>query len=294
MTDKIEALISGSGFPEEFRIILWAIRGKGHSDLPNRSVFESVKGDDLIRLAQNHGVLTVLYMQLKTLNEALIPENILSRLKDVYLQIVRFNMIQANQLIKALNLLNKNGIEAIPIKGPVISQQAYGDIGFRMFNDLDLMILPENFIQAYDIFCHEGYEPSLRLSKKRKRYWKRFRRDMELRNGKTMIDLHQRFSQGNSSFDIIEEQIKRAETIEVLDKKIKVLSVEDTIIYLCINGTKDNWNKLRMVSDLSNLVRSNPDLKWDKVILQSEEKRDARDGLVRTSAYGGDHRRHTA
>ena len=90
-----------------------------------------------------------------------------------------------------------------------------------MFQDLDLLILPDNFIKAYDVLCKENYEPSIKLSEKKKKLWNQFRRDIEFKNGKTLIDLHQRISQGNSSFDIFKEQFERTEVIEILDQKVR-------------------------------------------------------------------------
>ena len=272
MNNIIEQALLNSGFENEFGIILWAIRRKENSDIPDKKYLENVNWEELISLSQNHGTLSIVYKKLSLLEAGLIPEEVLSKFKMIYLQIVRFNMIQANQLIKVLSLLDQNKIKAFPIKGPVISQQAYGDIGYRTFQDLDLLINPEDFIRTYDLLTSEGYEPAIRFSEKWKKLWKKFRRDVEFRNGKTLIDLHQRFSQGNSSFDLTHEQIERTGTIEILENKIDVLSLEDTIIYLCINGTKDGWNKLRMVSELSFIIRSNPDLNWELIIDDSKKR----------------------
>ena len=255
----------------KFEIILWAIREKGNED-SNEKVFENVDWDGVMSLSINHGTLPIVYKKISELKTGLIPSEILLKFKDVYQKIVRWNLIKSNQLLKVINILMENEIKAIPIKGPVISKQAYGDVGFRMFQDLDLLILPDNFIKAYDVLCKENYEPSIKLSEKKKKLWNQFRRDIEFKNGKTLIDLHQRISQGNSSFDIFKEQFERTEVIEILDQKIDVLSVENTIIYLCINSAKDRWNSLRMVADISFLIRSDPEIEWEVLIKNARSR----------------------
>ena len=255
----------------EFEIILWAIREKGNED-NSEKLFESVDWEGVMSLSINHGTLPVVYKKISKLKTGLIPSEVLLRFKDVYHKIVRWNLIQSNQLIKVLKILKKNYIKAIPIKGPVISMQAYGDIGYRMFQDLDLIILPDGFINVYDLLCKEGYEPSIKLSEKKKKLWNRFRRDIEFKKGKTLIDIHQRISQGNSSFDIFKEQFERTEVVGILDQKIDVLSVEDTIVYLCINSAKDQWNSLRMVADLSFLIRSDPEIDWEVLIKNARSR----------------------
>ena len=223
-----------------------------------------------VKLCTYHGTIPIAYKKLKTLEPGFIPENIVSRLKKLYQQIVQWNLVQSNQLIKVLKILNENNIHAIPIKGPVISMQAYGDIGFRMFQDLDILISHRDFISVFNLLCLNGYQPSRDLSAKRKKLWKRYRRDIEFKKNKTLIDIHQRITQAHSAFDLPDDQFKEKNFVEILNNKVPVLSLEETILYLIINSTKDQWNMLRMIADLSFLIHSNPEIKWDYVLERSK------------------------
>jgi hypothetical protein len=100
--------------------------------------------------------------------------------------------------------------------------------------------------------------------------WKRYHRDIEFGNNHTIIDLHQRITQAHSEFELDDAQFRGDHFVEILNKKVRVLSPEDTLIYLVINGTKDQWNILRMIADLSYLIHSNPEFNWDIVFKKAK------------------------
>ena len=54
----------------------------------------------------------------------------------------------ASELLRITHHLAKKEIRAIPYKGPVLAQSAYGDLALRHFSDLDLLISPRDFDQA--------------------------------------------------------------------------------------------------------------------------------------------------
>lgn len=236
-----------------------------------KDLLKNTNWEKFIGLCTQHGVISIVYKKIREFDIEIIPEKIIKKLKELYQQIVQWNFIQSNQLIKVLKLLRKNNINVIPIKGPVISLQAYGDIGYRMFQDLDLLISYKDFIPIYDLLYSEGYQPSSVLSDKKKKLWKRFRRDIEFRIDRTLIDLHQRITQAHSAFDLKKGQIKKAGFVRIMGKNIPVLSPEDTLIYLIINSTKDQWNMLRMIVDLFYLIKSNPEMNWNYILKRSKK-----------------------
>lgn len=234
--------------------------------IKNGKTLNDINWKKFVDLCAHHNVIPLVYKKIRSEGEGIFPDETIALLKDLYHKIVQWNFIQANQLKKVLRILEENNIKGIPVKGPAISVQAYGDIGNRMFQDLDLLIFPEDFIDVYNILNTEGYEPAVELSEKKKKLWRRYRKDLEFKKGKTLIDIHQRLSQGYSLFDLTEELVERCDSVDILDKSLRVLSAEDTLIYLSINGTKDEWFKLRMITDMSGLISLHPEMDWDAVL----------------------------
>jgi hypothetical protein len=51
--------------------------------------------------------------------------------------------------------------------------------------------------------------------------------------------------------------------------EVWTLGPEDTVLFLCLHGTKHNWAVLSWLVDLAEVVRGQPDLDWDAVLLWS-------------------------
>jgi len=49
-------------------------------------------------------------------------------------------LVLTAELIKIVDLLQSEGIQAIPYKGPALAVQAYGEIALREFDDLDIIL----------------------------------------------------------------------------------------------------------------------------------------------------------
>ena len=48
----------------------------------------------------------------------------------------------AKKLLEILALLDREGVRAIPFKGPTLAVKAYGDLTLRPFSDLDIFVPP--------------------------------------------------------------------------------------------------------------------------------------------------------
>ena len=160
----------------------------------------------------------------------------------------------------------------IPFKGPVLALQAYGDLGMRNYVDIDILINPRDFHIVYKIMKEEGFQPVKPLSPGMKRYWIRTRRDFEFARQECFFDFHQRLTQGPIAFELTEKEMKENYSIYLFNTCIRTLSPENTILYICINSTKDQWDSLRSIADLKYYLDSNPDINWEGLIHSAKKK----------------------
>jgi hypothetical protein len=58
---------------------------------------------------------------------------------------------------RATDELAKAGIRSTPLKGPLLADALYGDIGRRISTDVDLLVAPENLYEAVDVVRKLGY-----------------------------------------------------------------------------------------------------------------------------------------
>jgi len=115
----------------------------------------------LTNMALRHGILPLVYKIIKNLDsnhtesqsdslrsslnaEHLTLNAFLSKLKTQYMIIAQRNMLMSAELIRIMQLLEKNSIEALAFKGPALSQMAYGDITLRQYTDLDILVKKED------------------------------------------------------------------------------------------------------------------------------------------------------
>lgn len=256
----------------EIDIILSAIREKVN---PDEKIFTEdktrINWDKLRTLAINHGVLPIVYKYLKKIKKGIVPQDELARFKSVYLQIIKFNLIQSNNLLKVLKLLEEKNINVIPFKGPVLSLQVYGDFCFRISEDLDILIEPEDLSSIYDSMESAGYRSSFPLSGKKKKIWKKDGRDFVFSGSKSFFDFHLRLTQGHSSFGISRDEMREDNFVTIMGHKIRTLSPENTILAMCIHYTKERWNSIKMISDLSYFLYSHSEPDWDKLIQRAKK-----------------------
>ena len=177
------------------------------------------------------------------------------------------------ELFNILRLFQSQNIPAIPYKGPVLAAQAYGDIALREFEDLDIILRQRDVPKAHEIIVSLGYKPKF---------------DWILSPGATaslvpgeynyrdeprraMVELHTEVTLRH--FPIkpdLDVFIRNLATVCVSDRDIPTFTAEDLLPMLCIHGSKDFWERLSWIADVSELIRSHPALDWDRVLRFAE------------------------
>jgi len=74
------------------------------------------------------------------------------------------SLTAAGELAEVSSALQRLGVCAIAIKGPVSATLCYGDLGLRTFGDLDLLISPSELPAAWSYLEGQGYTPRFALS----------------------------------------------------------------------------------------------------------------------------------
>lgn len=227
----------------------------------------SIDWHTLVRLANAHGVQTLLYQSVKSIGADQIPIAVLKDLTVYAQQISIFNTILTRDLLKILDLLQTHDIRALPFKGPVLAASVYGSISLRHFCDLDILVSPQDFAQTIEVLVAEGYQLAYE--------WNLLDQDLELtlRNSKSeyqlikdavSIDLHQtltveRFLSSQFTFDYL---WGNREPVLLSGHTFYSFGSDDLLMYLCIHGSKDCWRKLKWICDLSECIQQTPGRDW--------------------------------
>jgi hypothetical protein len=177
------------------------------------------------------------------------------------------------ELINILRLFQSQNIPAIPYKGPVLAAQAYGDIALREFEDLDVILRQSDVPQAHEIIMSLGYKPKFDWILSPGAAASLVPGEYNYRDEphRAMVELHTEVTLRH--FPIkpdLDAFIQNLTPVRLSDRDILTFTAEDLLPMLCIHGSKDFWERLSWISDVSELIRSHPALDWDRVLRFAE------------------------
>lgn len=229
-------------------------------------VNEKLNWKYIIQASQQHAVLPLVFQNLHTVCPNSLSDTILQEMKNSCRSTVAHNLYMASMLLKVLTLFKKQGIKAVPFKGPVLAENVYGNLGLRNFGDLDILIWPHDAGTAIDLLRSQGFKALIPLSSAQLTAYMKTEDDMvlTLQDKGLVVELHWemtgRILSRPMDMDFIN---KRLETVSLLDRDVEHLSAEDLLLYLCIHGTRHMWERLDWICCVGELIRSRQDLHWD-------------------------------
>ncbi|MBD2363844.1 nucleotidyltransferase family protein [Anabaena minutissima FACHB-250] len=237
-------------------------------------VIAEIDWNYLIKIAIWHRVQTLLYSSLKETCPDEVPQSILESLHTHCQKITLNNLLLAHKLVNILKLLTANNIRAIPFKGPVLATLAYGNLALRKFGDLDILVNKQDIPKTIELLQAQKYQTKKYLTEAQKELQEVFcEYSLLSEDGMILIDLHWEFTPTyfafKPNFDVL---WKRLQPISLAGSDILQLSLEDSILYLCVHGCKDLWQRLSWICDIAELIKSHPELQWTKLLEQAKRE----------------------
>jgi hypothetical protein len=218
-------------------------------------------------LAAYHGVLPLLYRNLSTICPSLVPSDTLTKLRQKTQACALLNRSLAQELGNLCDAFAERSVPVVPIKGATLALSAYGDLTLRDFSDLDLLI-PESAIGAAQaVLFAQGYQrkdPSNNPAKAEHDegpYHVFIKKRSLVRVDLQWVMAHQHFA-----FQLDRPEFWAQRTPVILgNKTVQGLAPEDLLIVLCVHGSKHAWEQLKWVCDVAEVLRSHPDLDWERI-----------------------------
>jgi hypothetical protein len=226
-----------------------------------------------------NSILPLVARNISAIASDLIPANHLERLtKGARANALRCLSLTA-ELIKVMDLLRGSGVQAMPYKGPVLAVDAYGDVALREFEDLDIIVRQRDMAKVDTIMKGLGYRPN--------HVW-RFgsgassgvvpgEYDYRDEARGMIVEFHTEFTLRH--FPVrpdLEAMARRLVPVAVSGHEIATFAPEDMILLLCVHGSKDFWERISWIADISEFVRSHPRIDWSEVARRADELRAGR------------------
>lgn len=218
----------------------------------------------LYSLARRHGVVALLYRTFSVYGAATPPAHWLEKVRSEALAHGKRNLLTAQELVRLLALLERNGIPALALKGPSLAVTAYGDLAVRQYGDLDILVRPQDVGLATAVLLADRYFTDSTVLESERPFGRR--------DGWVVVDLHWGVTVPHFAGLLDEEGMwERAQMIPLAGGQVRTLALEDHLLALAVHGCKDGWSRLKWVCDVAELVGRHALLDWET--LEAEAKR---------------------
>lgn len=148
---RIEALAASHLHP-----FLRHLLDEPHSDLPRPTDAED--WSRIISDAADQGLTLILYRWLSTAGASYDPPaESLAELKARAIGLVAQNLVLTRELTAVLQTFRHYQLPCIPIRGPALAEQLYGDVTARVMGDLDLLVPRDRLVDVERILTGIGY-----------------------------------------------------------------------------------------------------------------------------------------
>ena len=263
--------------PPEHELIICCARVQVEADTVERIkslVQQDLDWQTVIHLAQQQGVMPLLYVNLQKTCADLVPVDALKSLEQLFSTNRFSSLLLTGELTKIFTLLEKQAIAVVPYKGPVLAAAVYGDVSLRQYCDLDLVLQQENILLVKRLLIEQGYEPKDCMTEAEELAFLQSKTEHNYTlvhpGKKIIVELHWRITPRFTSLIEPKHFWQNLKPATLAGANFLNLSLEDWLPILCVHGSRHRWERLTWLCDIAEIMRLRPNLDWDAVIARSQ------------------------
>ena len=223
-----------------------------------------------LELAEKHSVFGLAASRFRDCGAGALPPEISGELRERHRAQVLFTLRLTAEMIRLFDRFTASGVEALVIKGPVLSARCYGDPGLRQYGDLDLIVRDKDILRSTELMKSLGYEPRVPLTAIQA---KKIPGEYVFRESRTklLVEFHTELTFRYHPRPLpMEKLFERQVRVKIDAHDVPALSPEDELILISIHGAKHFWEQLSYIADVAAFV-SKQDLDWAGVRSSAEE-----------------------
>ncbi|MEM6475062.1 MAG: nucleotidyltransferase family protein [Pseudomonadota bacterium] len=220
-----------------------------------RSAVEQIDGDwsAFEREVERHD-LTILANDALRAAGVEPPETLSNKSKEQKLRALSLT----REAMRLIDALAKAGINAIILKGPLLSQQIYGNPALRNSIDIDLLVDWDDFRAAQRCLQQSGYElysAEPPYDDWRIEPWRELAKDIIMTNSeqRLVLELHHRLKSPAALLRGLTMAQAQGTTV-LAGKEFASFERADLFIYLCVHAATSLWDRLKWLADLRALL----------------------------------------
>jgi hypothetical protein len=243
-----------------------------------RSLIPAIHWNDLLQLAQRHGVLPLLYKALACAGD-FAPQAEMRGLAQSYQANLHKTLFLAREFIRIADHLEASGVEYLPYKGLTLAEAVYGDIALRQSGDIDFLIRPQSLPHIREAVRGLGYVPHTSLSELEEQAYLKsgYECAFDCEAGRNLLEVQWAIQPRFYAVDYSMKGVfERAVPATVAGRTVKTPCLDDQFIILSLHAAKHVWGRLIWLCDLARIA-SSPALNWNWIGSEARKL-----GIVRT------------
>ncbi|HTC45758.1 MAG TPA: nucleotidyltransferase family protein [Candidatus Aquilonibacter sp.] len=249
----------------EWKLLLAAISGVPSDREPVRNLLDKPPDwNSLLRLADRHGVSSLLYQKFLKLADA-IPAAALAWLSQGYEHNIHKSLFLTRELVRILDCAEGLGITVIPYKGVVLSEIYYGDIAMRQSGDMDLLVRVRDVARLKDAIRALGYTERVMIPENAEAHYIKsgYEWTFDSAAGKNLLEIQWALQPRFYAVDFdMERLFERAVGVTVAGRRMKTPSPEDLLLVLSLHAAKHVWARLIWLCDIAQILQRELDWEW--------------------------------
>lgn len=215
----------------------------------------------LLAAAGEHGVVPLLSRQLQAACPQDVPPPWREELRKEFQRNTARNLFLTSELLRILQLFQDHAVTAIPYKGPALAALAYGNMAFRQFGDLDIVVRQRDAARAYELLAADGYRADVPPPDATQQIPGQYQFIREA--GKNVVELHTERTLRYFPTPLDLEQLcGRLEPVSLGGRDVLTFSAEDALPMLCVHASKHFWERIAWIADIAELSQIPRGVNW--------------------------------
>jgi hypothetical protein len=225
----------------------------------------------ILSAAFRFGVAPLLFDVLKPFSSTVkVPSAINEKLQNAYYVSAARNVDLYRQLKETLEVLNREGISVILLKGAHLAECVYGNPALRPMADLDILAKKDDFSKIDQILTEQGYSTSIQDIG-----FSLLHLPVYTKEGAIRIEVHSTiFAPPVSERFDIAELWERAQTETIQGFDVLTLCPDDLLLHLCVHSCIDHAfdNGIMPLVDIALTVEHYREkLDWGRILIRSRQ-----------------------
>lgn len=213
-------------------------------DLKIREILnECLDWNYILECSIRQRVSPLFYWNLRKIsNGNVVPDEVMKSLEKIYYSNLARNILFYDELSKILTAFKKAGIDTIVLKGALLAEEIYKNVGLRLMSDIDLLIKEKDLQKAKKELTELKYSSTIIFpTKLHEQQHKMLSGELSFihQNKKCVVDIHWDIQPYEYNYKVdVNKFWNNAKPVKIAGVDVLTFAPEDILQHLCLHVHK--------------------------------------------------------